>query len=226
MRTIRVAAAAAGALALLAVHASAQTRPAAILNVLEVQILTGSTEPDDHARLSFHFAALADRYAATAQRQMEQAGLSAVQANRGAVESSLYYRHLAGLNAKSAATVRALATHHERLAAGLESSAPPESARFQAGEGAPAPTDRELDILAAWARTPSEHGVLQEYYLTLASRHTATAVAHMAMALNYRGTRIAQAADHCERIAASSRDAARQATAMATLHRAFSGGGE
>ena len=226
MRTITVAGIAVMALALLAVNVSAQSRPAGILHVLDVQTFTDSANPDDHARLSFHFAALADRYAATARHQTALAELYASIANRGSAASSLHYRHLANANSGSAATVRALAAHHERLAAGLASSAPPNSARFQAGEGAPEPTERELDILAAWANTPIEHGVLQEYYLGLASRHIANANAHMTRALGYRGTRIAQAADHCERVAASSRAAARQAGAMAMVHSMFARGAE
>jgi hypothetical protein len=38
------------------------------------------------------------------------------------------------------------------------------------------------------------------------------------MAQSYRGTRIAQAAAHCDRIVALSRDAAKEATAAAEMH--------
>src|SRR5512134_456906 len=39
-----------------------------VLNTLEVQKLVASGEPADHTRLSAHFAALSDRYAAEAKR--------------------------------------------------------------------------------------------------------------------------------------------------------------
>ena len=54
--------------------------------------------------------------------------------------------------------------------------------------------------LAAKASTPAEHRALEEYFLTLAKRYTAEANEHVAMAQAYRGTRIAQAAVHHDRL--------------------------
>jgi hypothetical protein len=93
--------------------------------------------------------------------------------------------------------------------------------RFQAGAGAAEPTDAELKALAARAATPADHRALQEYFLTAAKRYTADAKAHTAIAQSYRGTRIAQAADHCDRIVANARESAKEATAAAAMHGQF-----
>ena len=66
--------------------------------------------------------------------------------------------------------------------------------------------------MAAKAGTPADHRALEEYFLTLAKRYTAEANEHVAMAQAYRGTRIAQAAVHCDRLVGLSRDAAKEAT--------------
>jgi hypothetical protein len=52
--------------------------------------------------------------------------------------------------------------------------------------GAPEPTQKELNALAAKARTPAEHRGLEEYFLTLAKRYTAEANEHVALAQAYR----------------------------------------
>ena len=65
---------------------------------------------------------------------------------------------------------------------------------------------------------PADHRALQEYFLTAAKRYTADANAHTAIAESYRGTRIAQAADHCDRLVANAREAAKEATAAAEMH--------
>ena len=54
--------------------------------------------------------------------------------------------------------------------------------------------------MAAKASTPADHHALEEYFLTLAKRYTADANEHAATANTYRGTRIAQAAVHCDRL--------------------------
>jgi hypothetical protein len=122
--------------------------------------------------------------------------------------------------------VRALARHHERLAAGDDSIAPAGAARFLAGEGARRPTRAELSTLAARAVTPADHYEREEYYLGLAREHTAEAEAHRLMAMTYRGTRAVQAGDHCERVTRESRKAANEAIAAAARHRQLAGIGE
>ena len=54
--------------------------------------------------------------------------------------------------------------------------------------------------MAAKASTPADHHALEEYFLTLAKRYTADANEHAATANTYRGTKIAQAAVHCDRL--------------------------
>ena len=53
----------------------------------------------------------------------------------------------------------------------------------------------------------------------MAKRYAAEANDHVAMAQVYRGTRITQAAVHCDRLAALSRDEAKEATEAAAMHK-------
>ena len=73
--------------------------------------------------------------------------------------------------------------------------------------------------MAAKASTPADHRALEEYFLTLAKRYTADANEHVAMANTYRGTRIAQAAVHCDRLVKLSKDEAKEATEAAAMHK-------
>jgi hypothetical protein len=208
-----------------AAGAAAQAPPSPILTVLEVRKLVTSTDPADNARLSAHFAALADRYAADAKRHsaMAQAFIGAPTRRVPANAAADHCKRLAALNTKSAETLRELAAHHDKLAAGAASTAPKGSGPFQRGAGAPEPTDAELAALAAKASTPADHRALQEYFLTAAKRYAADANDHIAMAAAYRGTRIAQAAVHCDRLAQLSRDEAKEATAAAEIHGQLAG---
>jgi len=226
MRTIHVRSLSIGAFALLAFagSAAAQTPPSAVLNTLEVRKLVASAEPGDHARLSAHFAALADEYTTTARRHTAMSRAFDGNPNRqSATGMRDHARRLAELDAKSAATLRELAAHHDALAAGKPSNVPGGAARFEGGAGAPEPTEQELSALAAKASTPADHRGLEEYFLTLARRYTADAERHALMAATYRGTRIAMAADHCERLVALSRDSAKEASAAAALHASLAG---
>jgi hypothetical protein len=203
--------------------ATAQTR-SPVLNVLEVRKLVVSAEPADHAKLIGHFSALADRYDAEARRHtaMATSFVGNPSRNLGAGMSA-HCKRLATLNTETATTLRELAGHHKTLAAGTPSTVPRDAARFQAGAGAPEPTEAELKALAAKAATPADHRGLQEYFLTLAKRYTAEASEHAEIAQSYRGTRIAQAAAHCERIVANAREAAKEATAAAAMHAQLAG---
>ena len=193
-----------------------------ILNTLEVQKLVASSEPGDNAKLSTHFTALADRYAAEARRHTTMAQSYVGNPNRSTGGGmSMHCKRLAELNTQSAATLRELATHHKALAAGAASTAPAGGGRFQGGAGASEPTEAELKALAAKAATPADNRALQEYFLTAAKRYTSDATDHTAIAQSYRGTRIAQAADHCDRIVANAREAAKEATAAAEMHGQF-----
>ena len=221
MRTtsIRVVAGAALALAALANTANAQTR-SPILNTLEVQKLAASAEPADNARLAAHFTVLAVRYAAEAKRHasMAQSFVGNPSRNLG-TGMSAHCKQLADLNTKSATELRDLATYHQKLASGVTATPPAGGARFEGGAGAPAPTEQELNAMAAKASTPADHRALEEYFLTLAKRYTADATAHATTASTYRGTKIAQAAVHCDNLVRLSKDAAKEATAAAEMHK-------
>jgi hypothetical protein len=209
-----------GTLALLIFAGNAWSQTASpILNTLEVQKLIASNAPGDNARLSAHFTALADRYAAEASRHTTMAQSYVGNPNRSTGGGmSIHCKRLAELNTQSAASLCELANHHKALAAGATSTAPAAGARFEGGAGASEPTEAELKALAAKAATPADHRALQEYFLTAAKRYTADANDHTAIARTYRGTRIAQAADHCDRLVANAREAAKEATAAAEMH--------
>ena len=226
MRTVHVRSLALAAVAALmfAASAAAEDRTPGLLNNLEVRQLVARAEPGDQAQLSAHFTALADRYAAEAKRHisMSQSFIGNPSRNLGAGMSA-HCKQLANLDTQSETTVRELATYHAKLASGTPASPPRDGARFQGGAGAPEPTQKELNALAARASTPAEPRGLQEYFLTLAKRYTAEADEHVGLAMAYRGTRIAQAAVHHDRLAGLSRDAAKEATAAAEMHKQLAG---
>jgi hypothetical protein len=199
---------------------AAQETKSAVLSNLEVQQLVTRAEPGDHARLAAHFSALAERYTAEAKRHTSMAQSFAGNPSRNlGTGMSAHCKRLADLNTQSSTTVRELAVYHEKLASGSPASPPRDGARFEAGAGAPEPTEKELNTLAAKARTPAEHGALQEYFMTLAKRYTTEANQHASLAQTYRGTRIAQAAVHHDRLAALSRDSAKEANDAAAIHK-------
>ena len=225
MRTIfthSLSIAAVAALTLLPGNVAAQD--SGILNSLEVRQLVGRAEPGDQVRLSAHFSALGNRYAAEAKRHasMAQSFIGNPSRNLG-TGMSAHCKQLANLNTQSATTVRELAAYHQELASGSPATPPKDGARFPGGAGAPAPTEKELNALAAKASTPAEHRALEEYFLTLAKRYTSDANEHVTLAQTYRGTRIAQAAVHHDRLAGLSRDAAKEATAAAEMHKGLAG---
>lgn len=222
MRTIHLAAFVMGLLALPAANAAAQPSP--ILNIIEVQKLVASEAPADNTRLAAHFAALADQSASEAKRHEAMASAFGGNPSRQlGTTMSVHCTRLAELNRQAAATLGELAAHHRKLAAGVPSIVPPKAAAYQSGKGARVPTEQELRDLAAKASTPSDHRALMEYFNETAKRHTSTADEHVRMAQSYRGTKISSAAAHCDRMVTLSRDAAREATAAAVMHKDLAG---
>lgn len=222
MRTISIRAAAGAALVLVPLVSSANAQTGSpILNALEVQKLVASMAPADNARLSAHFAALAERYTrdATRHNAMAQAFIAAPARRTPANTAADHCKRLATLNKQSADALHELAAYHEKRAAGKAATAPKGAARFQAGAGAPEPADDELSALAARASTPADHHALEEYFQTAATRYRDAVNEHSSMAQAYRGTRIAQAAVHCDRLVSLSRDEAKEATAAAEMHK-------
>ena len=226
MRTILVRSAALGALASLVVAAgaAAQDKTSGLLNTVEVRQLVERADPADHARLGAHFTALGERYTAEARRHMAMAQSFGGNPSRNLGSGmSAHCKRLADLNAQSATIARELAAYHEKLGVGIPSTPPRDGGRLEGGAGAPEPTERELNALAAKAGTPAEHRALEEYFLTLAKRYTSAADEHATLAKAYRGTRIAQAAVHHDRLAAVSRDSAKEVTAAAAMHKQLAG---
>jgi hypothetical protein len=227
MRTsfIRILAVGALALAALAGRAAAQQPASPILNTLEVRKLVSSSAPADNARLGAHFAALAERYAADAKRHtaMAQAFVASPTRRTATSGAADHCKRLATLNTQAAATLRELAAYHEKVASGAGGASPKDAARFHAGEGAAQPSDADLAALASKASTPADHHALEEYFQTAAKRYTAEASEHAAMAQAYRGTRITQAAAHCDHLVTLSKDEAKEATAAADMHKQLAG---
>jgi hypothetical protein len=221
MRTFRIPGLAIGGLALLTLpgHAGAQTS-SPILHILEVRALVASAEALDNVRLSAHFSALADRHAADARRHDAMAQVLRGNPTRRVTPETPFDHcaRLSEVNRKAAATLQHLAAHHARVAAGSRSTAPSDGRRFQAGAGAPEPTRRQLRALAARAKTPADHRVLEEYYLTAAARYRQDADKHAATAMAHRATRIAYAAEHWDRITRLDRAKASDALARAAMH--------
>jgi hypothetical protein len=233
MRPVHVRSLSLAAVAVLtfASSVSAQDTPSGLLSNLEVRQLVTRGDPEDHVRLSTHFAALAQRYKTEAQRHssMLQAYTSNPKITQMAVSMSGHCRRLAELNTQSMATLRELAAYHAKLASGTPATPPKDGARFQGGAGAPEPTERELNVLAAKASTSAEHRGLEEYFSTLARRYTLAADEHAANAVSWRGmTRVPAAAitaTHCEKLSGQLRDAAKEANAAAAMHKELAGVG-
>ena len=226
MRTVHFRSLSIAALAVLTFAGSvaAQEKSSGPLNSLEVQQLVTRAEPGDNARLAAHFTALAERYVAEAKRHtsMAQSFIGNPSRNLG-TGMSAHCKQLADLNTKSASELRGLAAYHQKLASGAAATPPAGGARFEGGAGAPAPTDKELNAMAAKASSPAEHRALEEYFLTLAKRYTSDATEHATTANTYRGTRIARAAEHCDNLVRLSKEAAKEATAAAAMHKQLSG---
>jgi hypothetical protein len=224
MRTIQIRFLAAALPFLLLTASAAQEKPTGLLNALEVQQLAKRGEPGDNARLAAHFNALAERYSAEARRHMSMAQSYGGNPNRNfGTGMSAHCKQLASLNTQSATTLRELGADHQKLAAVAAATPPAGASRRDAGAGAKVPSDQELKAMAAKAGTPAEHRALEEYLSTLAKRYSAEAADHAALAQTYRSTRIAQAAAHHDRLAGLSRDAAKEATAAAEMHRQLAG---
>src|SRR4030095_4847050 len=195
-----------------------------VLNSLELKRLVTEGTPAANAALAKHFAALADKYAAeaTAHTAMASAYRENPTHSMGG-SMGVHCKKLAELATDSAKTAREMVTYHTDLAAGAIPEAPKGAAAFDARKGARAPTAEEVKRLATAAHTPSDHHALEEYFLTLAKQKTAEASAHATMANSYRvsGQRRGSefAAMHCDSLAKQARDAAKEATASAELHR-------
>jgi hypothetical protein len=195
-----------------------------MLNSLEVKRLVSEGTPAANATLAKHFAALADKYTTEAATHTAMAGAYSGNPNHSlGANMGVHCKKLAELATASANTAREMVSYHKQLAAGTAPESPAGAAAFDAGKGAPAPTPDDVKKLAAAAHTPADHHGLEEYFLTLAKQKTAEANEHANMANTFRvsGQRRGSefAATHCDSLAKQARDAAKEATASAELHR-------
>jgi hypothetical protein len=214
------------ALAALATHAAAQGAQPGILTNLEVRQLIARGEPADHARLRGHFTALADRYEAEAKQHkaMASAFIASPSVRVRAQSSADHCKRLERFATESAATVRELAAHHGRLTTGTPSTAPSNSARFDAGEGARVAWahEKEMHDLAANARTATDHRAIEEYFESIEKQYSAAVNEHATMAQAYRAVpnrRGGDPAAHCDGLVRLSRAAAKEAGDAAREHK-------
>ena len=215
-----------GALVLMgpAPDAAGQTSATGILNRLEVRRFVASPSAANHRRLALHFSALAQRYTDVAQRHATASTVLPGNPNRDMGNGrELHFKRLAQLNTQWATTARELAAYHERLAAGGKAVPPTGAGDLEAGAGAPEPNEEELLALAAKAGTPADHRELEAAYRARADRYTAEAREHSTMATAYRGTKIATAAVHCDRLVLQAEQVASQARAAALRQKDLAG---
>lgn len=222
-RSIAIALMALGAFA---AQATAQGSRAAILTTLEVRQLIARGEPADHERLRGHFMALADQYAADAKQHNAMAAvfIASPSVRVRAQSSADHCKRLERLATQSAETLRELAAHHEKLAAGVASTPPKNAERFEAGEGARVAWqhEKEMHDLAANARTAADHGAIEEYFESIEKQYNAAVNEHLAMAGAYRAAPRRGGSDpaaHCDRLVKLSREAAKEAGDAAREHK-------
>ena len=88
-------------------------------------------------------------------------------------------------------------------------------------------TKKEVHELAMTAKTPAEHANLQKHFLALAAKYDADAADHAELAQDYlkpqTGGRLMPGspkmrAQHCDRLAASLKEAAKDARELASEH--------
>ena len=209
------------ALAVIATVAYGQT-----LSKSQVRDLAANAStPAQHVQLRDHFASLADRYEAEAKRHATMAAVNAGNPNRRIGAGSDHWRRLSESVAAMAKDARELAAFHEQLASGEPAIRPTDSSHLEHGTGAPTKmSDADLQRLVASAQTPSDHGKLQEYFLSLVAEYTRDADDHAAMAVGYRGNQrsgMVSAVDHCDRLARQARNASAEAKALASEHAAL-----
>lgn len=215
-------------------QAVAQEAQSGILTALEVRQLIARGEPADHARLDRHFSALADQYAADSKRHSAMASvfIASPSVRVRAQSSADHCKRLERLATQSAATLRELATHHANLSAGNPSMAPKNAERFEAGEGARVVEqhDKEMHDLAANARTAADHRAIQEYFESIEKKYNEAVNEHTGMARAYRAVPNRRGggdpAAHCDRLVKLSREAAKEAGAVATEHKQAASAGK
>ena len=193
----------------------AQVKP---LTASEASQLISRGDPADHARLSAHFTALAERQAADMKvhTAMQQA-----YANSGKPSGLGMVNHckaMVGRAQESAGSLKELAAYHSTLAGGATVTSG--LAVLEPATGRP--SDAELTRLAATAETAADHRALQNYFTSVATRDEREATDHAAYAKTWRGltkvTAYQTRAGAHDRTAEQLRAAAKEARAAAAMH--------
>jgi hypothetical protein len=202
---------------------SAVAATPATLNILEVRSLAARANPDDHARLRDHFAALAETYHRDAARDKARATSLIGNPNRQSHGApAAHFERLAEQSRRIALALTELASHHGRLAAGYASTQPADAAKFLGGFGARVPTAAEVREHASRGR--AAHLELEEYFSEVAAGHHAIVERHRAMARAYRVTANRRTpawdpATQCDRFVHEARKAEQDAMSRARMHR-------
>lgn len=204
-----------------AIGASAQPAPP-LLNVLEVRRLVASETASDATRLSAHFSALAYQFARDAKRHRRMPNTLGGNPNHQLPSQAAHCRVLADRDDDSAAVLREVAAHYERVASGFASTLPASAIQFQQGFGAPMPTKQEVQTLASTANTAADHEALRDYFRSLEKRYVTDAADHSRRARHYLGTRLESQVWNCQRLARVAREKAREAAAAAAEHEQMS----
>jgi len=164
-------------------------------------LVANATTQTDHVTLQKHFLAVAAQNDAEAARHEAMA-----QAERKNPNPGSHFPGSASLRAK----------HCDRLS---------ESNREAAQEARAAATEHEQ---VATAIAQADHVTLRQYFVAIAERYDAEAASHADMALaerknanrgsHFPGNASLRARQHCDRLSASLRDAAKQARERASEH--------
>jgi hypothetical protein len=202
----------------------AQTPPSDVLNTLELRQLVERAEPADHARLSTHFEALAERYGREATQHERVAQASAGQPGKSSnTGMAQHCRRLAKADRELEKGARTLAAFHSGRASGASVEPPANTRGLESGVGAAKPTPTELDAFEK-AAAANDHRALADYFAALADRYTADADAHTGMATLYgTNSRLAGMVPHCQRLAKTARGAAKEARTAAAMHKELQG---
>ena len=192
--------------------------PGKPLTAAEVSRLISKGDPADHARLSAHFTALAERQATDVKIHTAMQQAYANSGKPSGVSMVNHCKALVGRAQESAGSLKELAAYHSKLAGGATASSGLAVLEPVTGR----PSDAELTRLAARAETAADHRALQNYFTSVADRDEREAADHAAYAKTWRGlTKVAayqtQAAAH-DRTAEQLRATAKEARAAAAMH--------